>query len=78
MLIAKSAIFRISVGMLIVIGSGLVGITSYLAVIGAQSEANTRKIASLESRSEQMNSIQTDIAVIKNELVNINKKLDSK
>jgi hypothetical protein len=83
-------IFKLSLWMLITMGGGLVAGVFYVSTIGVTTEAHTKEIDSLVDKVERIESMRTDIAVIKSvqedlkaaqqdmseELKKMNKKLD--
>lgn len=69
--------FKLSIlGILGTMLSGLVYITYAYAHIQSVSEENQSDVMELKHQVTKLNDIQTDVAVIKSQVIEINKKLD--
>lgn len=75
MSIKEDTIVKISAGMLSIMLTGLISLVAYLALTEFRVDANTTHIKTLEKKQDQMNAIQTDIAVIKTQITEINHRL---
>lgn len=66
----------ISIGMLCTMASGLVLGTAFLVSLNSRSDQNASRISALEQDQKTTQQFHEDIAVIKNRLDSIDKKLD--
>lgn len=73
----EDTIFRISLGVLITIAVGLITGTAYIVTLSNASDVQGRRIEAVERKQSSIDEIQTDIAVMKQRLDSIDKKLDN-
>lgn len=75
--IAEGFIVKASLGILITMSIGLVAGTTYISKLSSASELHAAEIKDLKARLTVEERFATDIAVIKNRIDSIDKKLDN-
>jgi len=74
--LAEGFIAKISIGLLITMATGLVLGTRYVVTISNATDTHTMEITKLKQDQSAMMGMALDIAVIKQQLTDLNKKLD--
>jgi hypothetical protein len=74
--IEHGAIIKISTGMLIAIGSGLVGGTVSIVTISNASDQNRKDLSKLENRMKELEVMREDVAVTRTKVEQIERLLE--
>lgn len=76
--LTEGALVRISVGLLITIGGGLVTGTAYFVSISAANDVNRQEIIELKAKMKTQERLAEDIAVIRTKIENIERILNKR